>query len=51
MIRDQEVEVYKIQSQIGTKTYVFLIRVEKPEGEVTRLGGCSKLTQRLSIAR
>lgn len=31
-------------------TYIFLVRVEKPEGEITGLGGCSKLAQRLSIA-
>ncbi len=31
-------------------TYIFLVRVKKPEGEVTRLGSSSKLAQRLCIA-
>lgn len=31
------------------QTYIFLVRVEKPEGEITGLGGCGKVTQRLSI--
>lgn len=30
-------------------TYIFLVRVEKPEGEIAGLGGCSKVTQRLSV--
>lgn len=32
-----------------TGTHIFLVGVEKPEGEVTGLGGCSKLPQRASI--
>lgn len=32
-------------------TYIFLVRVEKPEGEIAGLGGCSEVTQRLSVTR
>lgn len=33
------------------RTHIFLIGVEKPEREVTGLRRCSKLAQRLSVAR
>lgn len=34
----------KSNEEVGS-TYIFLVRVEKPEGEITGLGSCSKLTQ------
>lgn len=38
-----------LKNQAMGQTYIFLVRVEKPEGDVTGLRGGSKLTQRLSI--
>lgn len=38
----------RVRARVGW-TYIFLVRVEKPEGEVTGLGGGSELTQRLRV--
>lgn len=37
--------------EVGTQAYIFLVGVEKPEGEVAGLGGSGELTQRLGVTR